>query len=256
MRRPNETPRKMIRRDGRPLKRRFEVISPVHDGGVAAAGEADPVTPVRTAAIRGQLRFWWRATCGVERESVADMLAAETRIWGAASSPGAVALAITEQPVAKTMELPGIGEPLGYGGFGLRTSAGKLGMFEGECQLVLSGPGLADAGIRAEVERALDAWLTFGGIGGRTRRGFGAVASAEGECDPEETLRRLRPGSTLPDTPSLSGARLVLAPGRSSTGRAAQQKALKLMMDFRQKPGLARREGGKRPGRSLRARTR
>ena len=46
--------------------REYELITPLFGGGVNP-GEADPVTIIRGTAIRGHLRFWWRACRGGRR---------------------------------------------------------------------------------------------------------------------------------------------------------------------------------------------
>jgi hypothetical protein len=55
-------------------------------GGGYKAREVDPLQPIRPAAIRGHLRFWWRATAGARYASVADLHKAETELWGGAST--------------------------------------------------------------------------------------------------------------------------------------------------------------------------
>jgi CRISPR-associated protein Cmr1 len=55
-------------------------------GGGYKAREVDPLLPIRPAAIRGHLRFWWRATAGARYSSVADLHKAETELWGGAST--------------------------------------------------------------------------------------------------------------------------------------------------------------------------
>ena len=41
----------------------IRLVTPLCGGGVEP-GQADPSLPIRGASIRGQLRFWWRTTCG------------------------------------------------------------------------------------------------------------------------------------------------------------------------------------------------
>lgn len=59
---------------------RIEVITPMF-GGVFP-GETDTVTPVRASSIRGQLRFWWRATIGAKCTDIDDLAKREGAIWG------------------------------------------------------------------------------------------------------------------------------------------------------------------------------
>jgi len=72
---------------------RLECITPVIGGGVQSF-EPDIIDIVRVPAIRGQLRYWWRACqprisrAGVERMPDADALFLhEARTWGGVSVP-------------------------------------------------------------------------------------------------------------------------------------------------------------------------
>ena len=65
----------------------LRLITPMFGGGYKAR-EVDPLQPIRPAAIRGHLRFWWRATAGARYTSVADLHKAETELWGGASKSG------------------------------------------------------------------------------------------------------------------------------------------------------------------------
>lgn len=68
--------------------RSYQLITPLYGGGVET-GTADPITIVRGTEIRGQLRFWWRATRGgAFSGDLSKMKAAEDTIWGAAAKKG------------------------------------------------------------------------------------------------------------------------------------------------------------------------
>lgn len=64
-----------------------ELISPVYGGGTEP-GKVDDDRPFRVPAIRGQLRFWWRATQGAalvrpgSRSDYGRLRACEAAIWG------------------------------------------------------------------------------------------------------------------------------------------------------------------------------
>ena len=116
--------------------------------------------------------------------------------------------------------------------------------------LRVSGPATVDHGrvdAEAEVRRALTAWLLFGGYGGRTRRGLGAVAIDDPELRRSwlpakatvEALRDIFPGFGRPteeqrrSLPRLTGAALALGRlGRDGDQAAAQ--ALDWLRQFRQ----------------------
>lgn len=60
------------------------VVTPLFGGGVET-GVVDPQQPIRAAAIRGQLRFWWR-TCNAARfESLTALQREERCLWGSAT---------------------------------------------------------------------------------------------------------------------------------------------------------------------------
>jgi CRISPR-associated protein Cmr1 len=171
-------------RDGRiTLEREYELLTPLFGGG-PAPGETDPITPIRGTEIRGHLRFWWRATRGGRFKTIAALRAEEERIWGSASQASKVVLAITRQSPGKplsTVKVKKKGKvvtvgvahpdsPYSYGAFPLRDKGGAL-LTDVNFTLRITCPDDFEEDVRA----ALWAWETFGGIGARTRRGFGAV---------------------------------------------------------------------------------
>jgi CRISPR-associated protein Cmr1 len=166
--------------------RRYRLITPLFGGGVTP-GEADPVTVVRGAEVRGHLRFWWRATRGAFGDDLMRMKTEEESIWG---SPGAKDRA-GPSDVTLSVVLRNGGKPLNpedsqgrpvrhvgevrsrdsYVAFPLREKLNAVVLEEVEFDLELN----FKASYKRDVEAALWAWETFGGIGARTRRGFGAL---------------------------------------------------------------------------------
>jgi CRISPR-associated protein Cmr1 len=176
--------------------REYKLITPLFGGGVKPL-EADPVTIIRGSEIRAQLRFWWRACRGGQFSNVEDLKKAEDAIWGKAHKKGEEALkhdetvqivvevlakGVAKIPFPKKRQFkynPDSGVPQ-YAAFPLQPSQKERESEdprEREVQegvsfkLTLSFP----ASHRSEIAAALWAWETFGGIGGRTRRGFGAL---------------------------------------------------------------------------------
>ena len=168
-------------------KREYELITPMFGGGVEP-GIADPVTVVRATEIRGHLRFWWRATRGgtpAFNGQLELMKQAEDQLWGAASSEGKPSPSSVQLQVNTTfrgrrfvarnhrneeVDVYALASPFGYVAFPLRDR--RQPVMEGiKFTLTIRYPRNESA----EVEAALWAWETFGGIGGRTRRGFGAL---------------------------------------------------------------------------------
>lgn len=194
-------------------ERSYEFLTPVFGGGVRVEGARkhhDPVTPVRAPSLRGQLRFWWRAVNPRGCATVAALREAEAEVFGAASvsSKDALDVAVIEQPRShrelrvmvpgdKFKTEPGM-ESIGYGAFPLRdpdaVAHGVLHEHGGAWKVRFRYGEL----VKGDVEAALWAFAHFGGLGGRTRRGFGAVKQ------------------TSPGLPSLEAgwARWIAKPGR------------------------------------------
>ena len=195
--------------------RRYKLITPLFGGGVEA-GITDDVTPISGKAIRGHLRFWWRATRGGQfgggEEGLQKMKEAEETVWGGASGtgkgqPSSVKVEVkatnlgqpknpfvveskldeNRQPIIRNgVPLPrvkpeeGIApsyaafplQPKEEDGNPLRVGQPTKSLRENiEFTLTMSFP----KNHKIDVEAALWSWETFGGIGARTRRGFGAL---------------------------------------------------------------------------------
>jgi CRISPR-associated protein Cmr1 len=276
-------PRAISPRDPETLEYTFEVITPVFGGGAILNQKprthikpVDPVTPVRGATIRGHLRAWWRALYGVACGSIEEMRRQETALWGAASVPGAVSLSIvcdglknleesvfesrpnTNRTSWNARSLQGK-ENVAYGAFPLQhegsqhaeTENGKLTRLRGPITLQVRVLGL-EAAAKQQISDTVEAWLVFGGIGGRTRRGFGAVGRS-GTLDVKRFASELAlrlPAPKLP-LPAFKGHQLVVAGSLESADRALDF-ALGKLRKFRQGERIGRNPGQQpnRPGRS------
>ncbi|MBE3518908.1 MAG: type III-B CRISPR module RAMP protein Cmr1 [Firmicutes bacterium] len=166
--------------------REYELITPLFGGGVEP-GVPDPVMPVRGTEIRGQLRFWWRATRGGRfNGSLAEMKKREDEIWGTTGTdrkgfPSNVQITVRvinagedkEIFVSRNRAAKGW-ENIAYVAFPLQSQGRQLARkvrVGVSFELTLTYPER----ISEDVEAALWAWETFGGVGARTRRGFGAL---------------------------------------------------------------------------------
>lgn len=190
--------------------RRYKLITPLFGGGVEP-GVNDDLTPISGKAIRGQLRFWWRSTRGVG--TIDEMKKREDAIWGTTEKASAIIIEVLEvksdekdQEFAFTVErnkknklqvttskripqyvayplLPDKNErkqecwkskKLWYGvEFTFRLKYPK------EVEIKQNRKIVARILLDPEVNAALWAWETFGGVGARTRRGFGALQLIE-----------------------------------------------------------------------------
>ncbi len=176
--------------------REYQLITPLYGGGVAP-GEADPLTVIRGSEIRGHLRFWWRACRGGQYGGNPTAIKqAEDTLWGAAStkqggSPSQVHIQIEADTVPEdAKEAPFFINKDGklrpdedvapaYAAFPLQPSDKEFRArvpFKTVCsnvsfKLTISFPSAQ----QKDVESTIRVWETFGGIGARTRRGFGAL---------------------------------------------------------------------------------
>jgi len=214
--------------------REYRLITPLFGGGVRP-GEADPVTTVRGSTVRGQLRFWWRATRGGHYgNNLAKLKQAEDLLWGAASTPqnprpALVDLSIMvtdmgqDEPPYEVVQNANSGRfqvrprshiAPSYAAFPLQPKQEALAHWEPERDqvrtvrvgvrfcLTLAYPERWEESVAKqfaaspadELAAALWAWETFGGIGARTRRGFGALEllGVDGQNQPHLLLNELK----------------------------------------------------------------
>ncbi len=185
--------------------RSYRVITPLFGGGVEPQ-HADPISVVRASEIRGQLRFWWRATQGGQYgpDGLEKMKQDEDKLWGSTSNPSMVhvevrlvdegKLVTSYNQRGQQIHIGDPGSPLSYAAFPLRPTgqANKMGglRFGVRFDLVVTLPKAVQK--REQVLAALWAWETFSGIGARTRRGFGAV-----HCDRVEGIQNAGPWQPL-----------------------------------------------------------
>ncbi|HUZ26623.1 MAG TPA: type III-B CRISPR module RAMP protein Cmr1 [Streptosporangiaceae bacterium] len=193
-----------------------------------------PVTEpgVRVASLRGAMRFWFRALAGtVAGPDLALLARMEEAVFGGPQAASPVKMRISSQsPASRNITPKFIQVPGRPGGAGRHAGSGRSapgagrglsqGRDDGKWLIYLLGQGLADAAAR-ELRRsfvepgkgiavdfrlsgneAVDSlaiaslWLlcAYGGLGARTRRGFGGLAiigatgPLPGEWTPESVL--------------------------------------------------------------------
>jgi CRISPR-associated protein Cmr1 len=261
--------------------REYQLITPLYGGGVAPA-EADPITVIRGSEIRGHLRFWWRACRNGKPEFDGDhtrLKKAEDEIWGKAygkddepvpqyktvqievkvDNPGTLTKLFTiENKRGKNQPKSLYGPGIGYVAFPLQPSQEELKRPNPDVKdvrtdvaftLTISFP----VEQKDEIEAALWAWETFGGIGARTRRGFGALhllrVNGEDNTDlpPPDVqqaavwLKRKRNqlivnGKYPPGMPHLSPSAHIRITSLSQNGFEAWRTLAKKLHSFRQIP--------------------
>jgi CRISPR-associated protein Cmr1 len=191
--------------------RTYRLITPLFGGGVKA-GEPDLEMPIRATSIRGQLRFWWRATRGGQfGGDLERMKRAEDWLWGCSANPNDKSLGASNATIqiiphfddnkVKASKFYQSKNPErdispSYFSFPLRPETKenkpeKPLIEQGlEFQLSIQFPKKFpndilpnDSSPRKEYLIAIWAWDTFGGIGARTRRGFGAIQRVDKKQD-------------------------------------------------------------------------
>ncbi|TVQ96811.1 MAG: type III-B CRISPR module RAMP protein Cmr1 [Deltaproteobacteria bacterium] len=237
----------------------------------------DPVTPVRSSGVRGQLRFWWRATTGARLGSLGELKRREAEvwggIWGGEPTHGKVGLTVEKTGGDNPTPVPTFqwgrsnfprptnkADGIAYGAFPMRPQ-GNIGDGEEDVRSVLWDHGdlryrlllTVPPELNQEIRLAVSAWLAFGGYGARLTRGFGAVALDENatqtglQDDPDavlESIRRLEP-------PRLKGVPAIDAnPERFQRARARStpiegwKAAIQNLQQFRQGLNLGRNKPG------------
>jgi CRISPR-associated protein Cmr1 len=229
------------------------LLTPMFGGGVQP-GEIDRQLPIRAAGIRGQLRFWWRIACCEPGLSPQAMFQRECAIWGGIgkTQPTAsrVRIRIQAEPVTD-MQLVDSDRDGSWGlkyAFGPSATEVKKWLNHGyQFQLRLAYPSdLAD-----EIKTTLRWWSSFGGIGARTRRGFGALDVTWASTPTTTGPARLDP---VTENEVLDrGGLLQRRREREQRAYDAWKLAVDRLHRFRQGPGMGRRPpaaGDKRPRRS------
>ncbi len=177
----------------------IQLITPLFGGGVVP-GETDPRFPIRPTAIRGQLQFWWRATVGAQFTTRQQLRDAQSAIWGSTEQASRIQVRVEmlgaasePRPCAKfgsnptgkeriVWESPFQNTALPYALFPFQgQSANREGprvepalyIQTAKFRLIITPDKIID--FARDVEPALWAWVNFGGLGSRTRRGCGAI---------------------------------------------------------------------------------
>ncbi len=245
---------------GETITLHLKLITPMFGGGYEPR-EVDTVNPIRAASIRGHLRFWWRALYGGRHRNAAELLQAEEKLWGTMETPGQVGITILSAKV---------GEPVVWARFeknpnnpqrykSLATQLKKqwpryaLHPFQGQlakgAAAILRPPDTAIESasfdlvisIREcqmdQVFGAVKAWVEYGGLGSRTRRGCGSLM-LDSKVPLTHAAEPRAPGQPLLTV--ISGTRRVL--GKPTNDPiSAWNDAVTLYAAFRQmrEPGRA-----------------
>lgn len=217
----------------------LQVRTPLFGGDDPAS---DSGTPIRVPSIRGALRFWFRALAaghgGVP--TLTELWAAEQAVFGSTDSPSPIRLRVAGQPVvsgrgskpgwaiseerARRPGFDGAQYLLGQGLWDYRQGL-RRGCVEPGAKFTLGIRFSDDEQVNAQFMLALWAWLTYGGLGARTRRGFGQLVctavdgAGDGGLPGGWTHDHLRPPADAADWADLGDCAVPGSlPGRAALG--------------------------------------
>ncbi len=241
------------------IKKEYTItlITPMCGGGVQT-NHVDATHPFRETSIRGQLQFWWRATRGAPCPETNDLKIAHQKIWGATDHASKIKVWVSGPPPSLApMELARYGDPrlyalfpvlIGDGGRDRRTIRTEIAA-TGKFTLNLQYP----SDLAEDVDAALRAWINFGGLGMRTRRGCGALYCPELSAKNVDAVQGLAQGLGTGGPahlwPTLPKSILCGAPAAPD---AAWKNVIQLLQTFRQGEDVGRNPG--RDGRAGRSR--
>ena len=249
-------------------KRKYELITPLYGGGVTTH-QADPISIVRATEVRGHLRFWWRAMRGGQAEGDPEMKKREDAIWGKAYEKGDKGIP-PNQTVQIVVDVSQEGTPLkpfrmkgrtpvpineipGYVAFPLQPNQHERKKANPSIPDVQKGVQFLltisyPEHLAKEIAAALWAWETFGGLGGRTRRGFGALHLLSIDDIPDQSLpashdvkrwiqdearKHLKGGSFLAGLPHLTNDLQLALTAPTDNPMRAWNTLVRKLQDFR-----------------------
>jgi CRISPR-associated protein Cmr1 len=245
-------------------------------GGSSRPRVLDDVDVVRTATVRGHLRFWWRALYAIQYPGAAKLYERESALWGRAATEAG-----GRSVVEIRIDVERVGD-IDDGDIDLQRTLGAYALWPARAEKrqaeIVKPPAprrkpgtqfrltlIAPENYEFEVGNALRAWILFGGYGGRTRRGLGSLRVLDDATTwlPSKATRDALTGifefdifsvpTVAPDdVPGLGGAAIHVGNG-DRDAQKAWAIALGWLREFRQgtsgQPGHRAREPSSDPKR-------
>ncbi len=194
--------------------------------GTARASTAS--TRVRVPPLRGALRFWFRALCG--EQNLTELAQQESALFGSTKQGSRVLISLRGTaigkpcPVAKPQgkSIPPTGH--GYLGYSFFVNKRDPHLLNQSWSLRMHLP--TDTGLAQQAEAALWVFLHLGGLGMRSRRGYGSVQYRGQEDTTTCAFRQYRASFDSAQAlaeelaEGLSAARTILA-GKTPNGSPA-----------------------------------
>lgn len=212
----------------------LKLITPMIGGG-ARQGRPDEFWPVRSSAIRGHLRFWWRALYAGRFGSSQELKREEGRIWGWGSgdlrscSPVSIRVIATD-PSPPTIE-PVVGLPSYVTGVYANELSNWRMIKRLSFSLIISNPPELCSAVR----RTVFCFLAFGGLGSRSRRGCGSIGTnlirSVYSLHAELTGDSMTSNNGLGT--SLIGSELLVRPGTEMDSRTAWSASVQAYQEWR-----------------------
>jgi CRISPR-associated protein Cmr1 len=222
----------------KPFRCSLKFITPILGGG-AKKGEPDPACPVRGTAIRGALRWWWRRVTTVPTD---DLAREEAKLFGSPESPSPLVVCVRADGLEPDqIGIRNCGAPkYSYGLIsGQIASTQCLRPFQFDLELNSQSP---------EIMEALWCLVHFGGLGGRTRRGFGALSSSAPQApDLNDLFTGMRSRAIDRNFSGFKGSRLFITREPLQNAERAWEAGINLYEAFRKGnlPGSVGRKSSK-----------
>ncbi|WP_267879057.1 type III-B CRISPR module RAMP protein Cmr1 [Paenibacillus popilliae] len=246
----------------------ISVVTPMF-GGSSAAGEVDKEAPIRSASIRGHLRFWWRATRGAAFVDAAKLREAEIAIFGDTEHPSKVKIWVESMDDSEQKENQRLNKKEQFSApkyayvlfpFGRNKQFDKA-VYPYKFKLFVRYDALDQTELsllKQEVNAALWAWINFGGVGARTRRGCGTLFCQQfspclHKVRTGDDLKRwfktslndykldLLPAGASRDWPTLSGT-IEPLPSHRTDNNVAWAEVVSVYRAFRRRANKGRKE--------------
>ncbi|MCY7581057.1 type III-B CRISPR module RAMP protein Cmr1 [Bacillus altitudinis] len=157
----------------------IHLVTPMFGGG-PQSNSIDQDRPIRESAIRGHLRFWWRATRGAACKNANELSKREAEIFGHTEQASQIQV-ITHYEKDEVKRNSKVffkkkNHPFPrYVLSNMKDKTPYLMKAQFSLNIRLSKKTTDFELIKKEVEAALWAWINFGGLGSRTRRGCGSL---------------------------------------------------------------------------------
>ncbi|MED1422963.1 type III-B CRISPR module RAMP protein Cmr1 [Bacillus altitudinis] len=157
----------------------IHLVTPMFGGG-PQSNSIDQDRPIRESAIRGHLRFWWRVTRGAVCKNANELSKREAEIFGHTEQASQIQVVThyEKDEVKRNSKVFFKKKNHPFPRYVLSNMKDKtpyLMKAQFSLNIRLSKKTTDFELIKKEVEAALWAWINFGGIGSRTRRGCGSL---------------------------------------------------------------------------------